>query len=74
MSEVQKLDLSIDEIRGLILEVFKGNPSSQYLSVCNDVAELVVKKGLFQMWARELWFIMVEGMFYRVPIKIALGR
>lgn len=46
MSEINNLNMSLNEIRSLVLEVFKKQSSSQYLIVCNDVAELAVKKGI----------------------------
>ncbi|WDQ34953.1 hypothetical protein PTQ21_12210 [Paenibacillus marchantiae] len=46
MGWLQKMDVSLDQIRGLVLEVFKSVPQSQYVRVCSDVAQLAVSKGL----------------------------
>lgn len=44
MSQIAKLNMSVTEIRSLVLEAFKNEPSSQYLQVCRDVAEIAVNK------------------------------
>ncbi|MGN7354424.1 hypothetical protein ACTHPJ_24075 [Paenibacillus amylolyticus] len=44
MSRLQKMDVPLDQIRGLVLEVFKNESQSQYVRVCNDVAQLAVSK------------------------------
>lgn len=38
--------LPFDELRSLVLEAFKQNPETQYLTVCSRVADLAVAKNL----------------------------
>jgi hypothetical protein len=46
VSILPKIPLSLNELRPLVLESFKGVHETQYLNVCSNVAKLVVSKGI----------------------------
>jgi hypothetical protein len=39
------LNMSLNELRPLVLESFKRNPNTQYLNICNAVASIAIEKG-----------------------------
>jgi hypothetical protein len=43
---INNLNLSLDEIRSIILETLKNESRTSYHSICANVAELAVKKGI----------------------------
>jgi len=42
--KITKLNIQYDEIRSLILEYLKGEPSTQYWSICNGIAQIAVNR------------------------------
>lgn len=45
---INRLELSLDELRPLVLEAFKNTPQSQYSNICSEVARIAVQKSLVQ--------------------------
>jgi len=46
MTVISDPQISLDELRTLVLEAFKKSPETQYVSLCNSVAQLAVQKGM----------------------------
>jgi hypothetical protein len=43
-NRINNLNLSLNELKPLVLEAFKRSPQTQYLSLCNNVASIAVEK------------------------------
>lgn len=41
---IARLNIPYNEIRSLVLEYLKSNPSTQYLSICSGVAQIAVNR------------------------------
>ncbi len=41
---IDNINLSLDELRSLVLDAFKKTPQTQYLNICNEVANIAVEK------------------------------
>lgn len=46
MTTIADLELTLEELRPLVLEAFKIQNQTQYLSVCGNVADIAISKGI----------------------------
>jgi hypothetical protein len=44
--QIDRLNLNLDELRTYVLKALKKSPKTQYLNLCNELAELLVREGI----------------------------